>query len=904
MADVKRTIEVLIRGNDQVSKTITGISSGLDSFGNKVSSVTGPLANFSKQLLLVEAALAALAAGGLYLAFQKSTEFETASVSLSKILGDQASIIGLVEDQMLDLSDEYGVSAASLLNSTTDFKKAGFDVKEAMDLVEKSLGLLIAASEDSLDMATTTELIIAALKGFKAPAEEAGRLTDILNKVSNEYATSVFELATGMSKLSPIANKMGFSFEETAGVLTPVIEIFRSGDEAAVALRTGLLKLIASQPKVINALKELGVTQTDANGALRSGRDILFDVAAAFVTAEKDQKLFLATELVGLRQSAKMVEVFDALAYTTKITNTALAAGGSVALEVAARFETAQIAVDRFVVGLENIGIAIGDQFRVAAKEAIDGATSIETTLADLINQGAFDPLLDMVAEFATYLGENMEEVAKAMPAAFADLDWSALLSSFRDLGSTLEDLFAAFFGDIDLTTAEGLRSALQKIIDSLTTLTLVVDGILEIWEPFLRALGDFITGVLKTEDASKKFIGEILGWSGVIDKAIGGLGFLTAALNVLVSAKAISAVLNMAKTIGSVGGAATGLVGVLGVTGGAIAAFAAGYVLAEWAYKNVDAFKSLIDSINDTALSLSGLDDANIKNIEYLANETKEAGDLAVAMVRLLETYDDIPEEVTTEVLVKGTPEYEAAMAGILSEIESIPESKFVKIKGDIVWEGALSPSAPDSSELKAFLFSPDEVDKQITINVADDGSITLIQNKINESIPAEKKVEVKLEGDDLVKVQIAKINATADTLQNSLEWKAKVDIAEFEANADIMVALAQTIESSFVNTGEVIVGLFSTLETASGFTKFLIEDQIALENKRRSELLQLEKDLTAAQIDYLKSRTAAADQGEAAISISMEGIYPELEMIMWEIVRRIQIQANTEGMEFLLGL
>ena len=96
----------------------------------------------------------------------------------------------------------------------------------------------------------------------------------------------------------------------------------------------------------------------------------------------------------------------------------------------------------------------------------------------------------------------------------------------------------------------------------------------------------------------------------------------------------------------------------------------------------------------------------------------------------------------------------------------------------------------------------------------------------------------------------------------------------------------------------------MFAALEGASGFTKFLIEDQIKAENKRREALLLLEQDLTKAQILYLTARTKALDRGDAAISISMEGIYPELELIMWEIVRRIQIQSNTEGMEFLLGL
>jgi TP901 family phage tail tape measure protein len=96
---------------------------------------------------------------------------------------------------------------------------------------------------------------------------------------------------------------MGFSMEETAGILTPVIEIFRSGDEAAVALKTGLLKLIDDTKPVQEALASIGVSQTDANGALRSGKDILLDVSKAFQTLDEDQKLFVTQQLVGIEQA-------------------------------------------------------------------------------------------------------------------------------------------------------------------------------------------------------------------------------------------------------------------------------------------------------------------------------------------------------------------------------------------------------------------------------------------------------------------------------------------------------------------------------------------------------------------------------------------------------------------------
>jgi len=744
-----------------------------------------------------------------------------------------------------------------------------------------------------LDMSAATEIIISTLKGFKEPASEAGRLVDILNTVSNQYATSVTELGTGMSKLSPIAAKMGFSFEETAGILTPVIEIFRSGDEASNALRTGLLKLIDDAAPVQAGLEALGVSQRDANGALRSGRDILFDVATAFQTADANEKLFLASSLVGIRQAAKMVEVFDGLAYSTEITGVAMGATGSRVAETAARLVTAQVSIDRFVVGLENIGIAVGDQFRQAAKEAIDGATTIETTLSNLISTGALDPVLDEVVDFSAKLRDYLNEVAKVMPEAFADLDWDPLTDSFDDLGETIQNLFTAFFGDVDLTTAEGLTSALQKLIESFATLTQTVSGILVGWTPFVELLGNLVDEVLDAEDSSKKFTGTLLGWAGVLDSIFSRIGFLTAALNLLIGAKAVTSVIAMVGSINSLGAAAVTVTSTLGLLGVAVAAFAGGYALAEWAYQSDTAFTKLVDNFNQTILGFSGLDEASIKNAEYMASETRTAGDLAVALVRLSEDAELVPDEVGSTVYLRGTEEYNDELARILQSVQEIPFEKITDVK-TVVDEASVVNA-------KDFIFQ--ELDGVITIIQPTINSDSL--NKVQDDLaklPLEKRLELTLETD--AKIKIAEIQAAAETVQSAFEWKAKIDIAEIESNAQIMEALADSIGATFTSTGDVISSLFGQIGDLSGSELWALQSQISKENERRDAALQLEQELTTAQIAYLAAKTEAMEKGDALIKISMEGVYPELELIMWEVIRRVQVQANAEGSELLLGI
>lgn len=302
---------------------------------------------------------ATVAAAGFFgvKVFGEAIKFESALLDLQKVMTDTEGDAKQFTAVSEELAKKFGVSSAEVLQGAANFKQAGFSLQEAFQLQEQALKLVIAGD---IEAAEASEILVSTLKGFKAPASEAARLTDVLNEVSNKYATNLKELAIGMADVSPIARIMGFTFEETAGLLTPIIEVFRSGSESAQGFRTGLLKLLDDAVPVTNALHDLGVDQKELNGKMRSGKDIIADVAAAFRNVAPEMKLVFATQLVGIRQAAKMVEVYDGLALSTEITTAAMKAQGSINKEVEIRLaSTAQKgkkAAQSFNIMAKNLG--------------------------------------------------------------------------------------------------------------------------------------------------------------------------------------------------------------------------------------------------------------------------------------------------------------------------------------------------------------------------------------------------------------------------------------------------------------------------------------------------------------------------------------------------------------------
>lgn len=885
----------MFEGTDNVSKVIDGLSGKLDDFGGQVQKVTQPLANMAETVLKVEAGLAALAAAGLAVAFNESKKFESASIELIKVLGDESDRLEEAQQNAINLSETYGESANDILQSTADFKQAGFDLTGAMQLTKAAMDLVIAGS---LDASQASEILIATLKGFKAPASEAATIVDILNEVSNNYATDVEQLGIGMSKLSPIASLMGFSFQETAGMLTPVIEVFRSGDEAATALKTGLLRIVDDRKPVQDALTAIGVSQTDLNGNLKSGKDILYEVAAAFQKLNPEQQIFFAQNLVGIEQAGKLVQVFANLANVQEVTAVAMAASGSAAKEVAARLESAEVAVNKFIASAQNLAIAVGDQFKSAAKEAIDGGTSIEVALKNMVNAGTFAPILDLVKSFASDLGADLKIIAKNLPEAFEGIDWTGLIASMKNVGGSIVGLFEAAFGDVDLTTVEGLQSAVQKVVDGIAALTNVTAGILAAWKPFVSALASAAEEFSKADGSSQTLTGNILGLGQAVNKVVDNFGIITGALTLLSGAMSVLAGTALFNAIGGFGSLATAVAGTVAALGpfqAIVLALGAGWVLDKVLTATIPKWQEHRDAVVDNIGALQGCD-YGLDDISASVEATGEkVGAQKTIWKELTEAIDALPDKATTEIEAKGTEltkseieEIQKAFAAVGDKkeitISTVADTESINKVKNIIWE-----ELPDGR----IIFTQTDYDQ---------AALSKTSDAINKALPPEKEMEIKLKGD--IETQIANIEAQAKVAQSYFEYKAKVDVAEIEAVFKSLENQSNNITQMFENSGDVLVEFASALRDVGPLAALDLMELMKDEAERRDALLIEQQKLTDAQIKYLELRSKAMERGDGIITIQADGLEPELEMVLQKIIQLTQIRANEEGLNFLLGV
>lgn len=884
MADLTKTIEILFEGTNRTGTVITSVGRELDELNYRVGTVAQPFADLTAAVGKLDAALGALAVAGLAVAYRESTKFESSYIELKKVVGDNVGGLEAAKRSAIELSDAYGESSSSILESTAAYVQAGFNVDEAMKLAKSGMDLVIAGG---IDAAQSSEILVAALKGFDEPASEAARLIDILNEVSNNFATDTEQLGIGMAALSPIAKAMGLSMEETAGVLTPVIEVFRSGDEAAVALKTGLLKLIDDSEPVKNALASIGVSQRDANGELRSGKDILHDVQAAFQDLNQDQKLFVTQQLVGINQSARMVTVFDNLAKTTAVTETALNSMGSASLEVAERLKSSEVALNRWSTGLQNAAIAVGDKFRVSATEATNGMTDIWNAVRESVNAGDFDELFDALDAFGRDLAETFRNIAKNIPEAMAGVDFSGLLDSLGGFRRAV----AGLFDGIDFSKAEDVQALAQKVVDSFESLARFSTGVAEVFVMVARKVSDLIDRFNSLDGDTKELFGTLSGFGSVISLMTGPMAGLASAITGVGSVMklmAVGQVASLTKSLVGPGGLQAALVAVQAHP--LIAAGAAGLAIGT-------AWRKMVPEVDAAAQSVLGFIDKHTGLLgvysQQQANE-KQWVDIQAKWKEVAEQRAEAAKAADSEFKsvanqVDNATDSTAELTEKMRELGILVEAKKV-VNVDT------SDAKKKFQELEYWVGEgEDRVLKTIQIPV-DTSEVEKAKESIDE-IPAEKRFEIE------TNLNIAKLKEHSEIVQTAMEWEAKLSIANVEAETERVKAIAEGIQEVFKSTGEVIGSIFDSWnDEASLSKKWALQDSLAAEQDRRDRALAMQEELTKAQIANIEAKTEALKDGDAVLRIEGSNVSPHIEAFMWEILAALQIRATQEGLDALL--
>ena len=149
-------------------------------------------------------------------------------------------------------------------------------------------------------------------------------------------------------------------------------------------------------------------------------------------------------------------------------------------------------------------------------------------------------------------------------------------------------------------------------------------------------------------------------------------------------------------------------------------------------------------------------------------------------------------------------------------------------------------------------------------------------------------------------------------------LELASNEKIRAMELTVDLKVAEVQKqteqIKAAFDSINQTAKTATDTLKTlmdaytgpagAVGTRKWFLEDAIKSQISMQEQATKNQTDLIQAQVAHMEARTAALKRGDALIQIESAGLEPALEMVMWEILEKVQLRVSEEASNFLLGI
>lgn len=893
--DAQKVIELVFNGVDKTSAATQSALRNVGAFAGNVQSATQPVADLTTAALRLEAGILAAGAAAVVFSVHTAGEFDMAFRQISTLVkaskedmdGFKESVLSYASTSSMPLDDITGALSAAI--------GSGVEWSKSLELISTAEKLAVATRAD---LKGTTEVLVSTMNAYGMQTSKAGELSDLFFQIIADGKIEMTDLSQYLANITPISAAAGVSMKEVGAAIATLTAGGMQPSTAIDALKSALSNMIKPSKEASDLASELGI-KFDASALKSKGlAGVLNDVAKA--TGGSTEKMaVLFGDVTGL---ASVLSLTGAQAGKFK---ESIESMGNSAGAVAEAFKKMTDSVDQstakinnaFTVLLVRIGTPLLNEFGGISKAIVEILNAMGASVKD----GNLGGLVGYIEGQMAGLQATLETVARNMPAALEGADFSDFKNGIDVVLGAIKKLF----GEIDLSTVDGLKSAIELAGAAFLGLSSYVAGVVDSFKPLFDKLVEVGSGLNGVDDGFLRSAGEMAGFVTQANALAGGLNSLLPALEGLVGLLIVRQGIGLAGALGVTTTAVTGLAMALGPTALVAAAGAAGYgvgtllkepidglvssmtgsktTLGGWIYDLTHGGEAAADMGGKAAGATAGVD----KLGESVGKVSKAADDIRNPFKRANEVLlENFAASQKVEQIVGTLPKFfDSAGKSIKGIVPVIDEAT-----GEVVgYEQAMAGLEPIFDEATGQLI---RWERSVTAGGAATKTTTEETKKAEDATKKWNEEVAKMNFQEKLKL---------------IESQTKIMTAQIEADAKKTVAAFESISATMESTGDVLSSLFGMFKDFSSMDWAaidLIKDQIERENKLREDAFKLQKSLTEAQIAQMKAQTDALLKGDGLIKIDGAGLKPHLEAFMWEILRAIQVRVNKDGLKMLLGV
>lgn len=481
--------EVLIKfkgDTSDIDKKTKSLKQTLNNTANSLSSAASTLAPAS-----------GIAAGALAGIAKTSVDFEKSMANVQAISGSTTEDMEKLTKKAREMGKATVFSASESADALSYMALAGWKTE---DMLEGLPGILNLAAAGGSELATTSDIVTDSLTAFGMTAKDSTKLADVMAATMSNSNTTIELLGESFKYAAPLAGTLGQSIEDTSLALGLMANSGIKASQAGTSLRQVFSRLSTDTGGARTMLEDLGVKVFNADGTMRSFRDIIVETQKAFKGLTKEQQTATAKVIAGQTGMSGFLAMINATEEdTTKLANAIDNAGGKAQEMADIMNQSTSNQLKIMWSEIQEVAIQLGEILIPVIKEVIGAITSVvqwfqtlspETQNMILIILGvvaALAPLLAIMSNVLKVVGllSSGLKLLAAHPIVLVIAAVVSAIAIFKKLWDNCEGFRNFFinmwngFKTVVSGVVEFFKAAFQSIVNIVKTpINWLIDGI------------------------------------------------------------------------------------------------------------------------------------------------------------------------------------------------------------------------------------------------------------------------------------------------------------------------------------------------------------------------------------------------------------------------------------------
>lgn len=378
----------------------------LDSVGQTLENVGNKMAGVGKTLTTnVTTPIVAIGAA----AVKTTADFDAQMSKVQAISGATGDEFDALREKAREMGAKTKFSASEAGAAFEYMAMAGWKTGDMLDGIEGIMSLAAASGED---LATTSDIVTDALTAFGLTAKDSGHFADILAAASSNANTNVSMMGETFKYAAPIAGALGYTAEDTALAIGLMANAGIKSSQAGTSLRKMMTELTGEIKISGDAIGDVVIQTTNADGSMRSFNDIIMDCRNAFSKLSESEKASTAEALVGKTAMSGFLAIMNASeADLNKLSSAIDNCDGSAEQMAATMQDNLNGQITILKSALQELAIQIGDALMPTVRNIVAKVQEFVEKLQQM-DEGTRNTIL-RIAAFAAVIGPVLLVVGK-----------------------------------------------------------------------------------------------------------------------------------------------------------------------------------------------------------------------------------------------------------------------------------------------------------------------------------------------------------------------------------------------------------------------------------------------------------------------------------------------------------